>query len=118
VSRCERCGGIDHTATHENVTLVDSRGAGEAVPSTHAGRSPEVEAVRLRAEVLELFAEAQWLGREFTLVNSPPLERRRRRAEPRRIGKRAEPRRIGRRARPVPYRLTPAAELYLALGAR
>lgn len=69
----------------------------------------------LRAEVLELFGEVQWLGREYALVNRPPLELRRR-AEPKRIGKRAEPKRIGRRrGKPVPYRLTPKAELWCAL---
>lgn len=72
----------------------------------------------LRSEVLELFAEAQWMGREFALVNGPPLERRRPR-EPRPSSRRAprqKPAKSPRRGKPVPYRLTPAGELYCSLG--
>lgn len=70
----------------------------------------------LRSDVLELFAEMQWLGHEYAALNMPPVERRRRRAwTPKPVRPHA---RVGCPPRPVGFKLTPKAEVYCALGSR
>lgn len=64
--------------------------------------------------VLELFAEAQWLGREYAARNSPPTELRRPRSRPPKLARPVA--RIGRPPRTIPFKLTPQAELYCSLA--